>query len=120
MIGEASLPDVNSGYFIHSPATAAEHFRDSGPAPIDGGPIARGDNRALCVVEHAPFDAAADRVTASTSAGHEGSHAVGEVFLAHRTETGTDQLQPDARKETNVSRLRRGNTDLCRTLTRYE
>jgi hypothetical protein len=40
MIGEASLPDVDSGYFIHSPATAAEHFREYGPAPIDGEPIA--------------------------------------------------------------------------------
>jgi hypothetical protein len=40
VIGEASLPDVDSGYFIHSPATAAEHFREYGPAPIDGEPIA--------------------------------------------------------------------------------
>lgn len=40
MIGEASLPDVDRGYFIHSPATAAEHFREYGPAPIDGEPIA--------------------------------------------------------------------------------
>ncbi|MFD7282202.1 hypothetical protein ACFV80_35560, partial [Streptomyces sp. NPDC059862] len=40
MIGEASLPDVDSRYFIHSPATAAEHFRQYGPAPIDGEPIA--------------------------------------------------------------------------------
>ncbi|PJN28289.1 hypothetical protein CG736_08005 [Kitasatospora sp. CB02891] len=36
VISEASLPDVDSGYFIHSPATVAEHFRDYGPAPIDG------------------------------------------------------------------------------------
>jgi hypothetical protein len=40
VIGEASLPDVDSGYFIHSSATAAEHFREYGPAPIDGEPIA--------------------------------------------------------------------------------
>jgi hypothetical protein len=40
VIGEASLPDVDSRYFIHSPATAAEHFREYGPAPIDGEPIA--------------------------------------------------------------------------------
>ncbi|MEV5776852.1 hypothetical protein AB0L49_37465 [Streptomyces antimycoticus] len=32
-------PDVDSGYFIHSPATAAEYFREYGPAPIDGEPI---------------------------------------------------------------------------------
>ncbi|TRO58109.1 hypothetical protein E4K73_39735 [Streptomyces sp. IB201691-2A2] len=30
VIGEASLPDVDSGCFIHSPATAAEHFRKYG------------------------------------------------------------------------------------------
>ncbi|MFF4186342.1 hypothetical protein ACFYZ9_24485 [Streptomyces sp. NPDC001691] len=36
VISEASLPDVDSGYFIHSPAMAAGHFRDYGPAPIDG------------------------------------------------------------------------------------
>ncbi|WP_193506666.1 hypothetical protein [Streptomyces coeruleorubidus] len=40
MIGAASLPDVDSAYFIHSPATAAQHFREYGPAPIDGEPIA--------------------------------------------------------------------------------
>ncbi|MFF8196275.1 hypothetical protein ACF05L_36645 [Streptomyces bobili] len=28
VISEASLPDVDSGYFIHSPATTAEHFRE--------------------------------------------------------------------------------------------
>ncbi|MEU4103196.1 hypothetical protein [Streptomyces tanashiensis] len=37
---QASLPDVDNGYFIHSPATAAEHFREYGPAPIDGESIA--------------------------------------------------------------------------------
>ncbi|MGY4907205.1 hypothetical protein [Streptomyces sp. 900116325] len=36
MISEASLPDVDSGFFIHSPATVAGHFREYGPAPIDG------------------------------------------------------------------------------------
>ncbi|MFE6867762.1 hypothetical protein ACFVFS_14475 [Kitasatospora sp. NPDC057692] len=36
VISEASLPDVDNGYFIHSPATVAEHFREYGPAPIDG------------------------------------------------------------------------------------
>jgi hypothetical protein len=36
VISEASLPDVDSGYFIHSPTTAAEHFREYGPAAIDG------------------------------------------------------------------------------------
>ncbi|MFD3809326.1 hypothetical protein ACFWTC_38710 [Streptomyces sp. NPDC058619] len=36
VISEASLPDVDSGYFIHSPATVAGHFREYGPAPIDG------------------------------------------------------------------------------------
>ncbi|MGW0613320.1 hypothetical protein [Streptomyces sp. NPDC002788] len=40
VIGGASSPDVDSGYFIHSPATAAEHFREYGPVPIDGEPIA--------------------------------------------------------------------------------
>jgi len=34
VIGEVSLPDVDSGYFIHSPATVAEHFREYGPAPV--------------------------------------------------------------------------------------
>lgn len=36
VISEVSLPDVGSGYFIHSPVTVAEHFREYGPAPIDG------------------------------------------------------------------------------------
>ncbi|MFF3215753.1 hypothetical protein ACFYYB_34640 [Streptomyces sp. NPDC002886] len=36
VISDASLPDVDSGYFIHSPATAAEQFREYGPAPIEG------------------------------------------------------------------------------------
>lgn len=40
VISEASLPDVDNGYFIHSPATVAEHFREYGPAPIDGESIA--------------------------------------------------------------------------------
>ncbi|MFE7560195.1 hypothetical protein [Kitasatospora sp. NPDC057500] len=36
VISEASLPDVDSGYFIHSPAMVAGHFREYGPVPIDG------------------------------------------------------------------------------------
>ncbi|MET9615487.1 hypothetical protein [Kitasatospora indigofera] len=36
VISEASLPDVDSGYFIHSPATVAGHLREYGPVPIDG------------------------------------------------------------------------------------
>ncbi|MFJ8134336.1 SMI1/KNR4 family protein [Streptomyces hydrogenans] len=40
VISEASLPDVDNGYFIHSPATVAEHFHEHGPAPIDGESIA--------------------------------------------------------------------------------
>lgn len=40
VISEASLPDVDSGNFIHPPATATEHLRECGPAPIDGEPIA--------------------------------------------------------------------------------
>ncbi|PKW12520.1 hypothetical protein SAMN05428944_0202 [Streptomyces sp. 1222.5] len=36
VISEALLPGIDSGYFIHSPATAAEHFREYGPAPVDG------------------------------------------------------------------------------------
>ncbi|MFD5425469.1 hypothetical protein [Streptomyces sp. NPDC127084] len=40
VIGEASLPDVDSGYFIHSLTTAMEHFREYGPAPVDGESIA--------------------------------------------------------------------------------
>ncbi|MFD0427072.1 hypothetical protein ACFQ60_00075 [Streptomyces zhihengii] len=40
VISEASLPDVDNEYFIHSPATVAEHFREYGPAPIDGESIA--------------------------------------------------------------------------------
>jgi hypothetical protein len=36
VISEASLPDVDSGYFIHSPSTVAGHFREYGPASIDG------------------------------------------------------------------------------------
>ncbi|MFF4866801.1 hypothetical protein ACFY3J_34935 [Streptomyces sp. NPDC001231] len=36
VISEASLPDVDSGYFIHSPAMVAEQFREYGPPPING------------------------------------------------------------------------------------
>ncbi|MFF2779516.1 hypothetical protein ACFVU3_32040 [Streptomyces sp. NPDC058052] len=36
VIGEASLPDVGSGYFIHPPSLVAEHFQTYGPAPIAG------------------------------------------------------------------------------------
>lgn len=36
VISEASLPDVDSGYFIHSPATVAGHLREYGPPAIDG------------------------------------------------------------------------------------
>lgn len=35
-ISEATLPDVDNGYFIHPPAMVAEHFREYGSAPIDG------------------------------------------------------------------------------------
>ncbi|MFD7031561.1 hypothetical protein ACFWAR_26390 [Streptomyces sp. NPDC059917] len=36
VISDASLPDVDSGHFIHEPATAAERFREYPPAPIEG------------------------------------------------------------------------------------
>ncbi|MEU6163571.1 hypothetical protein [Streptomyces tanashiensis] len=36
VIRELSLPDVDSGYFIHSPATVAEHFREYGSIGIAG------------------------------------------------------------------------------------
>jgi hypothetical protein len=36
VISEASLPDVDNGYFIHSPATVAEHFREHGSPAIEG------------------------------------------------------------------------------------
>ncbi len=35
VICEVSLPDVENGYFIHSPATVAEHFREYGSVPIN-------------------------------------------------------------------------------------
>lgn len=34
VISELSLPDVDSGYFVHSPATVAEHFREYGSIGI--------------------------------------------------------------------------------------
>jgi hypothetical protein len=40
VISEAALPDVDNGYFIHSPTTVAGHFREYGPPTIDGEPIA--------------------------------------------------------------------------------
>ncbi|MER5473580.1 hypothetical protein [Streptomyces sp. NPDC002685] len=40
VISEASLPDVDNGYFIHSPMTVAGHFREYGPPAIDDEPIA--------------------------------------------------------------------------------
>lgn len=36
MIAEASLPDVDSGCFIHSAATLARHFREYGFVQING------------------------------------------------------------------------------------
>ena len=36
VISEACLPDVDSGYFIHSAATAGRHVREYGPARIEG------------------------------------------------------------------------------------
>jgi hypothetical protein len=35
VISEISLPDIENGYFIHSPATVAEHFREYGAAEVD-------------------------------------------------------------------------------------
>ncbi|WP_037862977.1 SMI1/KNR4 family protein [Streptomyces sp. NRRL S-340] len=40
VISGASLPDVDNGYFIHSPAKVAEHFREYGPAPMDDESVA--------------------------------------------------------------------------------
>ena len=34
VIDEVSLPDVDSGYFIHSSSTVASHFREYGPVPL--------------------------------------------------------------------------------------
>ncbi len=36
VLGEASLPDVDSGYFIHSPSAVAGHFRAYGCVRIEG------------------------------------------------------------------------------------
>ena len=36
VISEATLPDVDNGYFIHPPTMVAEHFRENGSAPING------------------------------------------------------------------------------------
>ncbi|MFF1837436.1 hypothetical protein ACFVXE_24995 [Streptomyces sp. NPDC058231] len=36
VIDEASMPDVDSGYFIHSTSTVAGHFRQYGAVQIDG------------------------------------------------------------------------------------
>ncbi|MFC1436745.1 hypothetical protein ABUW04_00610 [Streptacidiphilus sp. N1-10] len=35
VIDEVSLPDVDIGYFIHSPSMVASHFRAYGPVQID-------------------------------------------------------------------------------------
>ncbi|OSC75765.1 hypothetical protein B5180_05745 [Streptomyces sp. BF-3] len=35
VISEVSLPDIDHGYFIHSPATVAEHFREYGAVDVD-------------------------------------------------------------------------------------
>ncbi|MFF7205444.1 hypothetical protein [Streptomyces sp. NPDC008141] len=40
VISGASLPDVDNGYFIHSPSTVARHFREYGPPPIEGEQVA--------------------------------------------------------------------------------
>lgn len=36
VIDEVSLPDVDSGYFIHSSSMVTSHFREYGPVQIDG------------------------------------------------------------------------------------
>ncbi len=36
VIGEVSLPDVDSGYFVHAASTVARHFREYGAIHIDG------------------------------------------------------------------------------------
>ncbi|MEV0374979.1 hypothetical protein AB0I10_35285 [Streptomyces sp. NPDC050636] len=36
VIEEVSLPDVDSGFFIHSSSTVASHFREYGSIQIDG------------------------------------------------------------------------------------
>ncbi|MFF1605002.1 hypothetical protein ACFVYV_47885 [Streptomyces mirabilis] len=35
VIREVSLPDIENGYFIHTPATVAEHFREYGSVQVD-------------------------------------------------------------------------------------
>ncbi|MFE9122758.1 hypothetical protein [Streptomyces sp. NPDC007172] len=40
VMGEASLPDVEHGYFIHSASTVADHFRDYGAVQVDDDPSA--------------------------------------------------------------------------------
>ncbi|MEU9464039.1 hypothetical protein [Streptomyces sp. NPDC048312] len=40
VIGEASLPDVEHGYFIHSASTVADHFREYGSVQVDDDPSA--------------------------------------------------------------------------------
>ncbi|MFI9779250.1 hypothetical protein ACIHCV_31900 [Streptomyces sp. NPDC051956] len=35
VISEVSLPDIENGYFVHSPAVVAEHFREYGPVRVD-------------------------------------------------------------------------------------
>ncbi|MDG4857877.1 hypothetical protein P8605_06860 [Streptomyces sp. T-3] len=40
VISEASLPDVEHGYFIHSASTVADHFRQYGPVRVDDEPAA--------------------------------------------------------------------------------
>ncbi|MGW4700796.1 hypothetical protein [Streptomyces sp. NPDC004285] len=36
VIRDIALPDVDHGYFIHSPATAADHFREYGSVQVAG------------------------------------------------------------------------------------
>ncbi|WP_329112287.1 hypothetical protein [Streptomyces sp. NBC_01353] len=36
VVGEVSLPDVDSGYFVHPASTVAHHFREYGAIRIDG------------------------------------------------------------------------------------
>ncbi|MEE4417894.1 hypothetical protein [Streptomyces bugieae] len=36
VIGEVSLPDVDSGYFVHSASVVARHFRENGALQING------------------------------------------------------------------------------------
>ncbi|AQU65370.1 hypothetical protein [Streptomyces niveus] len=99
VVREVSLPDVDSGYFIHSPSTVTTHLREYGSVQVEG------DDSALVFASdgggHLFAVAGTGRVWRSTTASwfddFEVVAAGLEEFLEHLGRRITDQGTPGQR-----------------------